>query len=232
MSSPIVDSKKTVFNKALIAFHKKTAHTVRIRFLIEKFSALIEGVHTDCIMRDLKCLDVGCGDMTLAEGIGKQLQYTSWTCADIHELPSDLTEVEKWQKYIQFNGVELDFNDNYFDIVVMSDMLHHATENEADGLLREAARVGRYILIKDNFEYSIYSRSILRVLDFLGNYGYGISVPKKYYSPSSFSSKIKAANMKIIKMDTNIDFYSRMSILGKAILPHWQFIALLKGPKL
>lgn len=232
MSSPIVSINKTFLKKALTVFHKKVAHSTRTSYLVDKFTVLIDEVHKESVKKNLKCLDVGCGDMTLAEEIGKKLKYTNWICTDIHELPRDLLGSRKWKKYIQFNGVKLDFNDNFFDIVVMSDILHHASEDQADSLLKEASRISRYVLIKDNFEYSIYSRSIMRILDFLGNYGYGISVPKKYYTPTSFSSKIKDANMQIIKMDKSIDFYSEISILGKAILPHWQFIALLKKSKL
>ena len=191
MSSPIAAINKTFFKKALTIFHKKIAHSTRTRFLVNKFTILIDDVHKGCVKQNLKCLDVGCGDMTLAEGISKKLKYTNWICADIHELPKDLTGLKKWGKYIQFNGYELDFSDNYFDIVMMSDILHHASEDQADSLLKEASRISRYVMIKDNFEYSIYSRSIMRILDFLGNYGYGISVPKKYYTPTSFSSKIK-----------------------------------------
>ena len=38
MSSPIVDFNKTIFNKLLIAIHKKTAHSVRIDFLVGKMN--------------------------------------------------------------------------------------------------------------------------------------------------------------------------------------------------
>ena len=232
MSSPIASVNNTFFKKALTAFHKKIAHSTRTSYLINKFTLLIDEVHKESVKKNLKCLDLGCGDMIIAEEIGKKLKYTNWICADIHELPRDLIRLKKWEKYIQFNGVKLDFNDNYFDIVMMSDILHHASDDQADNLLKEASRVSRFVIIKDNFEYSIYSRSIMRILDFLGNYGYGISVPKKYFTPISFSYKIKDANMQIIKMDTSIDIYSKISILGKAILPHWQFIALLKKSKL
>jgi ubiquinone/menaquinone biosynthesis C-methylase UbiE len=228
MSSPIVDFNKTIFNKLLIAIHKKTAHSVRIDFLVGKFSKLIDKIHKKNTKDEFKCLDIGCGDMTLAEEVGNKLHYTSWICVDIHKLPDSLKKEKKWEKYIQFNGSDIDFNDNYFDIVIMSDILHHASEGQSDALLKEAARVGKNIIVKDNFEYSLYSRSILRFLDFLGNYGYGVSVPKRYYTPESFSFKVKKAGMKIVKMDKDIGFYSRISIIGRLILPNWQFIATLK----
>jgi hypothetical protein len=228
MSSPIVGINKTIFKKLLVAFHKKTAHSVRINFLVGKFSNLISKIHNKNIKEQLKCLDVGCGDMKLAEAINDKLGYTSWVCTDVHKLPDNLTNEKKWKKYVQFNGLDIGFPDNYFDVVIMSDILHHATEKQSDSLLKEAARVGKNVIIKDNFEYSLYSRSIQRALDFLGNYGYGISVPKKYFTPDSFSSQVTKAGMEIEEIDKDIDFYSKISFIGRLILPHWQFIALLK----
>lgn len=228
MSSPIVDFNKTIFSKLLVIIHKKTAHTVRINFLVGKFSRLIEKIQRQETKNKFKCLDIGCGDMTLAEKIGYKLHYTSWVCADIHKLPDNLKNEKKWKKYIHFNGSDIDFPDNYFDVVIMSDILHHVSEKQCDNLLKEAARVGKNIIIKDNFEYSLYSRSILRFLDFLGNYGYGISIPTRYFTPESFYSKARQAGMQILEIDKEIDFYSRISFIGRLILPNWQFIALLK----
>jgi hypothetical protein len=110
----------------------------------------------------------------------------------------------------------------------MIDMLHHATNEEVDRLLSEVSRASKNIIIKDNFEQSLYSRITLQMLDFLGNFGYGISIPKKN---TSHQRLLMLNSLEIIKIDTNIDFYSKISILGRIVRPNWRPIAHIKLAK-
>ena len=55
-----------------------------------------------------------------------------------------------------FDGAALPFSDSSFDVVLLSDVLHHTVD--ATVLLREARRVAKHILIKDLPEQDRFSR--------------------------------------------------------------------------
>jgi ubiquinone/menaquinone biosynthesis C-methylase UbiE len=176
-----------------------------------------------------RALDVGCGDMTIAETISARNRSIAWTCTDIHELPHHLRDSEKWEKYRTFDGRSLPFEADSFDVVLFSDVLHHCLPN-AEALLREAARVGRFVVIKDHFEYGWYSRQMLRLLDFVGNYGYGVELPKKYFSQESFRQTFRQAGLVEHTTLNNLDLYSGMPFLRWFLGKSWQFIAVLQRP--
>lgn len=177
--------------------------------------------------KPILALDVGCGDMTLAESISSKNAAFHWTCTDIHDLPPQLQITEKWKKYRRFDGITLPFGDGEFDVVLFSDVLHHCLP-KAESLLSEAARVGRFVVIKDHFEYGFYSRQMLRLLDFVGNYGYGVVLPQRYFTRESFHRTFRQAGLKEHAILNNLDLYSEMPLLRWFLRKSWQFIAVLE----
>src|ERR1700752_2074222 len=51
-----------------------------------------------------RCLDVGCGDMKLAEAIETRAPPTDWRCIDVHPVPAPVRDDARWSKYRQFDG--------------------------------------------------------------------------------------------------------------------------------
>lgn len=178
--------------------------------------------------RPLSCLDVGCGDMVLAERIQSTLPNTDWKCIDIHPLPKELEEDEKWKKYTPFDGRHIPFADKSFDVLLFCDVLHHTGEDLAI-LLSEAARVSKSVIIKDHFEYGLYSRSMLQLMDIVGNWGYGVSIPSSYFTRKGFEQAIGQAGLKIDEMNIGIRLYDHLPFLGTILRPDWQFLTLLKA---
>lgn len=138
-----------------------------------------------------KVLDIGCGDMTIAENIMSKLEGTDITCLDTYPLPEDLKGEEKWNKYVGFDGKNIPFEDKKFDVAILCDVLHHDFEH-VQQILSEAYRVAKFVIIKDHFEYGFVSRQTLRLMDFIGNWGYGVSVPKRYFSKQTYQQLIDA----------------------------------------
>jgi SAM-dependent methyltransferase len=227
MSSPIAAKNKNILKQLLINFHQKTSHNNRIDILAHLLAKHICSQYTGAAIR---CLDVGCGDMVIAEKIAAIQPQTSWRCIDIHPLPDELQADSRWQKYRQFDGKHIPFADNSFDVVVFCDVLHHAQEDTLP-LLREAARVGKTVVIKDHFEYGFYSRSMLKLMDFIGNWGYGIVLPERYFSEHSFSNLCAKTGVSIIKLQKQIDLYKHLPIINKLLKSQWQFIAVLQANK-
>ncbi len=224
MSSPIAQSVKGFFKKLLIQFHQKASHNYRI----EKLSTLIAGeINKLALQQPIRCLDVGCGDMILSESIQAKLSsQTNWTCIDIHPLPESLINEPKWKKYQQFDGRSFPFDDHSFDIIVICDVLHHDIENTVN-LLSEAKRAGKYIFIKDHYEYGFFSRKMLRLMDFVGNWAYGVPIPDFYFTNKSFKNACLKANLHIIKEVDNINLYEHSRLFNALTKPKWQFIAIL-----
>jgi len=227
MSSPIANPHRTGLQELLVWFHQCIAHTNRIERLSDEIGRTIESLFPDD-NRTVRALDVGCGDMTIVETITTKRPGIEWTCTDIHELPAHLSKTEKWKKYRQFNGSTLPFSDSAFDAVLFSDVLHHCLPL-APALLREAARTGRFVIVKDHFESGWISRSKLRLLDFIGNYGYGVSVPDRYFTPESFAATASQSGLEIVHMNAKVSIYPGW--ISPILPPSLQFIAVLEKSK-
>ena len=230
MSSPIVNQKNNKYKKALVDFHKKVSHSTRIKILSNKISELIR-IYLPEPEISIKCLDIGTGDMAIAEQIEILDNRISWKCIDIHPLPEELKESEKWKKYQVFDGENIPFADKSFDIAIFSDVLHHSQE-KAIILISEAARVSSFIIIKDHFEYSFYSRFILKLMDFVGNWGYGVIIPKRYFTQTSFNEIINKLKIKTLQIDTGINLYEHLPLIKFLLNPKWQFIAVLSSSQM
>lgn len=225
MSSPIALNAKNVVRKMLISFHQKASHNNRIEILSDIMAEMIDQIDTP--NNQVRCLDVGCGDMLLAEKIStKTSKNLVWSCIDVHELPDNLKDDPKWKKYKAFNGKDIPFEEDEFDFAIIVDVLHHDMKN-AESLITEASRTSKNILIKDHYEYSLYSRSMLKLMDFVGNWAYGVPIPKKYFSISDFKETISGAKLKIAQEKRDIKLYERSPFVQKILSEKWQFIALI-----
>jgi SAM-dependent methyltransferase len=225
MSSPIANRDRTPWQRFLVRFHQVSAHTNRISRLATYFGEAIDRILPRG-SSEIRGLDVGCGDMSLAETIESRNPRIQWTCADIHELPPDYISLPRWEKYRKFDGKTLPFPAHSFDVVIFSDVFHHCIK-KAPELLAEATRVGRYVVVKDHFEYGWYSRQVLRLMDFVGNYGYGVAIPLLYFTQEEFQQTCEMARAKIIQLQIGLDLYPNNPILRHFLRRDWQFMAVL-----
>lgn len=225
MSSPITAKKKDRVDEALIAVHQRLSHDRRIEILSRRIADIIRSLGPSG--REVRCLDAGCGDMQIAERVAALAPHTAWSCIDIHELPDGLKGAEKWKKYRSFDGRTIPFPDKSFDIVLFCDVLHHV-QTDAQALLSEAARTGRLVIIKDHFEYSFWSRGMLWAMDFVGNWGYGVGLPKRYFTRQGFEVIAGKAGLRTMRIETGIDLYAHIPVVRTVLRPAWQFIAVLE----
>lgn len=123
-------------------------------------------------------LDVGCGDGLLVREVARRVGASTIRGVDIKlqpDLPFEAT---------LYDGRTLPFESATFDLVLISDVLHHA--DDARATLGEALRVTRptgAVLIKDHFCFGRVSHAILLAMDLVGNFAQGIDVAGKYLSP-------------------------------------------------
>ncbi len=228
MSSPLAKKNKSVSDKFLVGMHHAVSHSVRVGVLSEKFAEKVNAlIEQKCIPKEPKILDIGCGDLTLSELVSRKVAGSVWTCVDIYPLPSDkgFDEV-KWKRYVQFDGYNLPFDDCTFDVGILSDVLHHVDPDRVCELLCNVLNKCKFVIIKDHFEYGWFSRQILRGMDFLGNYGYGVSIPERYFDGEAFIALCNSAGAEVKVCEVGVDIYRSLPILRWILPKKWHFFAI------
>lgn len=226
MSSPLAKEHKTGMDRALIAAHQRVSHGHRVDALAQLFADQLRAVFGSSAEGPLRLLDVGCGDMSLADAIAARVPSAEFRCVDVHACPPELVAQDpRWKRYLHFDGTRLPFDANSFDAVLFSDVLHHVPEALRVGLLASAASVGRAVVIKDHLEYGWWSRQALRAMDVVGNFGYGVAIPQRYFRQADFERLCKQAGLQVQSMQIGVDLYGHLPLLRRALSPKWQFIA-------
>lgn len=221
MSSPLAKDKKSFFDKLLIKLHRNTSHSNRIEILSTLF---IKEIHDLAVDKEatIRLLDIGCGDMTITNMLAEKGTNISCTGVDIYP------NTKNWENYAAFDGKTLPFTDKSYHVVLFSDVLHHDAEN-LNRLLQEAKRVADFIIIKDHFEYGFFSRSLLQLADIVGNYGYGVSIPKRYFSKERFQAILDTEELQEIKSICPIYLYNHLPLVKYIFKGKYQFVSVIKA---
>ncbi len=152
--------------------HQARVHSRRVRVLAQHLAQLIPA--------GAAVLDVGSGDGLLASLVLAQRPDLTWNALDTRARPKTHVPVQL------FDGRRLPFGDKQLDIVLFVDVLHHA--DEPLELLREAVRVARSALVvKDHLREGLAANATLRFMDWVGNAGWGVSLPYHYWSAEEWA---------------------------------------------
>jgi hypothetical protein len=225
MSSSIAAESKAVPKNAL-ANLDRASHGHRVDVLAQRIAMHVESL----VPRGrARCLDIGCGDMSIADAVRAHASRTDWRCIDVNRHPAHLHSDAGWSQYGTFDGRTIPYGDREFDIGLLCDMLHHAPGSAA-GLLAEAARVARRVIVKDHFEDGACSRTMQRVMEFAGNRGYGGGVPPRYLTREEFVRLAAEQRLVITAFDCDLDLDHRSPLARTLFRPDWHFIAVLGRP--
>lgn len=157
--------------KLINEIHEKSVHGRRVESLTRHLVGLMP--------RSGSVLDVGCGDGLLSSLLAAKVPNTEFCGIDV--LVRDQTHVPV--EY--FDGVEIPYEDDSFDAVMLVDVLHHTDDPEA--LLREAKRVAReHIILKDHSRDGMLANATLRFMDWVGNAHHGVALPYNYLSKAEW----------------------------------------------
>ncbi|MEP7121276.1 MAG: class I SAM-dependent methyltransferase [Byssovorax sp.] len=168
--------------RALFALHHRAIHLPRVERVTRSLAAQIG--------RAASLLDIGCGDGSVAAGIGAAVGARTIAGVDVLVRPATAIPVTP------YDGEHLPFADGAFEAVVISDVLHHC-EHPAI-VLREALRVAsRVVAIKDHFRVGRFSNAILLAMDRVGNAGPGVLVRGTYFTGGDFATLVHDAGGRI-----------------------------------
>jgi SAM-dependent methyltransferase len=105
----------------------------------------------------------------------------------------------------RFDGLKLPCPDKSADIVMFVDVLHHT--KKPGSLLAEAARVGRWVLIKDHLRKGLFANTTLKLMDWVGNAHHGVVLPYNYLSESEWDELFRKSGLTVARMNTSLGLY-------------------------
>lgn len=144
-------------------------------------------------------LDVGCGDGTVASLI--QARRPDVCIEGIDVLLRSNTRIPVHH----FDGNHIPFADSSFDVIMFVDVLHHTADPVI--LLREAARVGRSVLIKDHCKDGLLANTTLRFMDWVGNAHHGVSLPYNYWPKSKWMTAFEELQWRVVELKDCLGLY-------------------------
>lgn len=150
-----------------------------------------------------RVLDVGCGFGEFADFIKRNEKTPKGVTvigAEKFIRPGTLIEVR------QMLEGKIPFEDNYFNCVMLLDVLHH--EENWSQLLDECIRVSNnLVIIKDHQVTSKFNYYRVCLLDWLANKPYNIVCLYRYFSVDKWRAIFKAKNIEIIDEELSLKIY-------------------------
>jgi hypothetical protein len=195
-SQVAMDRRRAVPHEALVSPHPIPSHEDRVNLLAQRLAMHIESLVPQ---GRAQCLDVACGDITLAAEIHERAPRTVWRCID------------SW-----LDGQTIPHADQEFDVALVCDLLH-APENAAR-LLAEASRVARHVLVKDHFEQGPYSRAMLRLKGLVG-------ARERHLTREGFVRLVGEQGLVMTGFDCGMSRHEQLPVLRTVRKP--EFIAVL-----
>ncbi|MGA8201641.1 MAG: methyltransferase domain-containing protein, partial [Candidatus Sulfotelmatobacter sp.] len=99
-------------------------------------------------------------------------------------------------------------DDQSFDLVLFSDVLHHTSDPAI--LLREAWRVSKQsVLIKDHNCNGLLAGPRLRLMDWVGNARFGVALPYNYWTERQWHEAWRIIGLKPEQTVTRIGLYPK-----------------------
>tara|TARA_Y100000590_G_C15561458_1_gene954933 strand:- start:88 stop:630 length:543 start_codon:yes stop_codon:yes gene_type:complete len=151
-------------------------------------------------------------------------------CCDFYN-SKQLKKLNNNLSKIKFENLEKIKTNNNFDIIIISDVLHHVgvDNNEINSIFKTLIKKTKFILLKDQFETGFFSRCILRFMDFIGNYYNNVKIPKKYFKKEDLNKKLKKLKINTFKKIERVKIYPNYFLFFSN--PKLQFIYILNKYK-
>lgn len=174
--------------------HDKLIYSRRMKRLTE---ILLSFIRSDCE----NILDLGCGDGKIDMYLMDQKENLNVRGIDV------LVREQTYIPVTKYDGINIPRESNSVDTVMLIDVLHH-TENP-EMVMKEVTRVAeKNIIIKDHIKRGLISYIKLRMMDFVGNAHYHVSLPYNYLTKEEWDAVFKQNNLQVEKYDTDLHLYT------------------------
>ena len=154
---------------------------------------------------DINLLDYGCGNMMFSNNLFMEGEIKSFTAVDIYDLDVDSKDLLTGRKYTKII-THTDIVEDY-DVCLLIDVLHHLDGNVSD-LLSHLSKKCKFLIIKDHIEYGFFTRLLLRISDFYGNWIFGVKIPDKYFTMDEWVNLVKKLNLNQENFRVNIQVHT------------------------
>ncbi|HWY09600.1 MAG TPA: methyltransferase domain-containing protein [Candidatus Acidoferrales bacterium] len=145
-------------------------------------------------------LDIGCGDGTIAGLLAER--RPDLTIEGVEVIPRPACRINCHP----FDGLQLPFPDQSFDVCMFVDVLHHTSD--VTQLLCEAARVSRSsVVLKDHLSETSFDHATLLAMDWVGNRPHGVTLTYNYQSLSQWQQHFAACGRQAIQFSTELPLY-------------------------
>jgi rhodanese-related sulfurtransferase len=213
--------QRKAMHKAIVGLPQALSHEHRVGVLADRVAMHIESL----VPRGrARCLDVGSGDMTIADAVSTRAPRTDWQCVDVQGATAQRRSDRRGSEHLE--NVNLPYGDRDFDIAVLCDVLHRSRENAAK-LLAEAGRVAQRVLVKDRFEYGPCSRAMLRLMDVVDQ-ARADNVARAYFTREEFTRLAAGERFVITALDCDLSLYEHLPVPRSLLRPDCHFIAVLR----
>lgn len=205
----------------------KAIDLMRMLFGGDRFNLLIDEIQASIDFLDvkpIKLLDYGCGNMSFSKEL---LTRNIASCAvgtDLYLHPNNFDNPNI--SYVSFDGFFQDCREK-FDVTILIDVLHHIEPHLQKSIVNKLLACSRYLIIKDHFESSFQSRLRLIIADWFGNFAYGVTIPRRYFSRKSWSQFLLEVDGVELKLQDGVKVHK--GIFGVIIPKHYHFISILKS---
>ena len=193
IANPMTSSPQSWPLSWIVRSHRALVFGRRARVLADALAPLLPpGAQT--------VLDIGCGDGTIAGLLAERRPDLTIEGVEVTPRPTCRIDCRP------FDGSQLPFPDQSFDVCLLVDVLHHTTD--VTQLLREAARVSRtHIVLKDHLSETSFDHATLRAMDWVGNRPHGVTLTYNYQSLSQWQQHFAACGLQAAQLCTDLPLY-------------------------
>lgn len=175
-----------VLERAFYEVHRRAVQRPRAERITNTFVDFVQSAES--------LLDVGAGDGAVAAEVARRVGAKRVAGVDVLVQPKTAIEV------ISYDGERLPFGDGSFEVVTISDVLHHCAKPR--DVLRECLRVSSMcVLVKDHFRFGPLSNAMLLALDVAGNAEAGVLVRGTYFSPNEWVDVVRDAGGRMMRLE-------------------------------
>lgn len=175
-----------------------------------------------------RLLDFGCGSMAFGTRLYDEGFIGSYLGVDTFTMnPESLNSLSEGCNYQQLSDLSQVSSLGKFDVVMLIDVLHHINPEKHAQTLRALAATSTHLLVKDHFKEGLVSRHLLRLADWFGNYAYGVSIPRHYFSKVSWQRLLDSVNLEEPIRKTPLVIHD--GLFGSVLPSQYHFISTLKS---